>query len=264
MQASSKTHTDQESAKSSWYSRRWHIFMIAWVLVVLAQAITLALIGQINRHPIGFGGALLNFSFAWSIWLAVAYALDKKLTNTNISRYQVAAAAFPVVVLVIVWSSLVDTLTLPGSPDILSQLRYTAVHQSIWIAILYGGTALLFYKTAPDESVPSAPPPLDSIQVKSGKSTLFIEVNSIVCVTSQDYYVEIATSTDTHLVRESLYKLAQQLEPHGFVRVNRSVIVRRSDIAELSGSKTGGATVRMKDGSTYKVGKSFYPGIAEN
>ena len=49
---------------------------------------------------------------------------------------------------------------------------------------------------------------------------------------------------------------AQILEPLGFVRVHRSVIVNRDHVASVV-PRTGGSMVRMSDGTALPTGRAF-------
>ena len=62
---------------------------------------------------------------------------------------------------------------------------------------------------------------------------LFINPGDVVAVQSEGNYVWLRLETISHLLRESLSVVAEKLEPHGFIRIHRSVLVNASFVEEI-------------------------------
>jgi len=61
------------------------------------------------------------------------------------------------------------------------------------------------------------------------------------------------------LLRESLSRLADRLDPLRFLRVHRSAIVRLDQVAELRALSNRDALLRLRDGSTLRASRSHVP-----
>jgi two-component system LytT family response regulator len=94
------------------------------------------------------------------------------------------------------------------------------------------------------------------IAVKTEGRILLIEANDIQWVEAAGNYAELHTGQDSHLVRETMTKLAERLPEETFVRINRSAIVNLAAIKELQPSFHGEYTVFLKDGAKLKLSRT--------
>ncbi|HEX8638088.1 MAG TPA: response regulator [Pyrinomonadaceae bacterium] len=74
---------------------------------------------------------------------------------------------------------------------------------------------------------------LKRIAVKNAEHTFILQTDDIDWIGAAGNYVELHVGRETHLVRERLSQLEQQLDPEKFVRVHRSTIVRIDRIKTL-------------------------------
>jgi two-component system LytT family response regulator len=58
-------------------------------------------------------------------------------------------------------------------------------------------------------------------------------------------------------LRGSISTLAEKLEPYGFIRIHRSVLVNTSFVQELQPWATGEYILRMRGGKEYTVSRSY-------
>jgi two-component system LytT family response regulator len=108
----------------------------------------------------------------------------------------------------------------------------------------------------PSLRMPSKPPsPRVAIKVK-GK-IVFINLGDIVAVQAEGNYVSLQGSTSSHLLRDSISALAERLEPCGFVRIHRSVLVNKSFVEEIRSFPTGEYGLRVKGGKEYNVTRTY-------
>jgi DNA-binding LytR/AlgR family response regulator len=86
---------------------------------------------------------------------------------------------------------------------------------------------------------------------------LFINPGDVVAVQSEGNYVWLRRESVSHLLRESLSVVAQKLEPHGFIRIHRSVLVNASFVEEIRPYPTGEYGLRVKGGQEYTVTRTY-------
>jgi DNA-binding LytR/AlgR family response regulator len=86
---------------------------------------------------------------------------------------------------------------------------------------------------------------------------LFINPGEVVAVQSEGNYVWLRLESVSHLLRESLNVVAQKLEPHGFIRIHRSVLVNASFVEEIRPYPTGEYGLRVKGGKEYTVTRTY-------
>lgn len=84
-----------------------------------------------------------------------------------------------------------------------------------------------------------------------------VPVDAIDCVSSEDEYVAIHTTAGTHLMRSSIRRFEERVEPNLFVRVHRRWLVRRAAIAELRTRRLGGAEVVLRNGQRVPAGRVY-------
>jgi two-component system LytT family response regulator len=59
------------------------------------------------------------------------------------------------------------------------------------------------------------------------------------------------------LLRESLSVVSEKLEPYGFIRIHRSVLVNASFVEEIRPYSTGEYGLRVKGGKEYTVTRTY-------
>src|SRR5580692_3546757 len=62
---------------------------------------------------------------------------------------------------------------------------------------------------------------------------LLIHPGEILAVEAEGNYVLLRRPTDSYLLRESISTMAEKLQPYGFIRIHRSVLVNASSVDEL-------------------------------
>jgi two-component system LytT family response regulator len=103
------------------------------------------------------------------------------------------------------------------------------------------------------EAVPS----IERLIVKSHGHTYFIPIKDILWVEANGDYVDVYTATKTHLVRETMLNIEQQLMPWGFQRIHRSAIVRLTMITELITHSTGDYYLVLSNGKQLKLSRNY-------
>lgn len=99
------------------------------------------------------------------------------------------------------------------------------------------------------------PSPRVAIKVK-GK-ILFINPGDVIAVQADGNYVVLQRDSSSYLLRESISVVAEKLEPYGFIRIHRSVLVNTSLVEEIRPVSTGEYVLRVKGGKQYTVTRTY-------
>src|SRR5579862_2963788 len=95
------------------------------------------------------------------------------------------------------------------------------------------------------------------IAIKAKGRVLFIDHCDVVAVQAQGSYVLLQRGSGSYLLRESISGMADKLEPYGFIRIHRSVLVNMSFVEEIQPWVTGEYGLRLKGGREYKVTRTY-------
>ena len=84
-----------------------------------------------------------------------------------------------------------------------------------------------------------------------------IAASDIHRITAERDYMRLHVGTRSWLIHRTIGKLEEDLDPALFIRVHRSVILRRDTIAGLYRDEAGHWTARLKDGAEQRIGRSY-------
>ncbi len=105
------------------------------------------------------------------------------------------------------------------------------------------------------QALPQQPSPRVAIKVKG--RILFIHLGDVVAVQAEGNYVSLQRNGSSFLLRESMSSVAERLEPYGFIRIHRSVLVNTSFVEEIKPYSTGEYGLRVKGGKEYTVTRTY-------
>ncbi|WP_239014030.1 LytR/AlgR family response regulator transcription factor [Archangium violaceum] len=114
--------------------------------------------------------------------------------------------------------------------------------------------------STPSAAAPAPPPApryLERLVVKEVGRMAFLSVSEVDWLEAEDYYVQVHTGGQTHLLRQSLRELEAQLDPHQFVRIHRSTIVNARRVRELRPLFHGEYQVLLGDGTCLKLSRGY-------
>ena len=97
--------------------------------------------------------------------------------------------------------------------------------------------------------------------VSRRRQMMRVRAEDILRVEAQKDYVEIHARGGGGMLRETMAAVEKWLDPDIFVRVHRSVIVRRSEIAGVRRKPSGALAMTLGDGSEVPVGRSYAKGL---
>ena len=95
------------------------------------------------------------------------------------------------------------------------------------------------------------------IGIKTNGRILFIDPREIAVVEAEGNYVLLQRNTGSDLLRESISAIAEKLEPFGFVRIHRSVLVNAAFVQDIRPCSTGDYQLRLKGGREYTVTRTY-------
>ncbi len=95
------------------------------------------------------------------------------------------------------------------------------------------------------------------IAIKTKGSILFIDPADVAVIEAQGNYVLLQRLSGSYLLRESISTVARKLEPYGFIRIHRSVLVNTSFVEEIHPWTTGEYVLRIKGGKELTVSRTY-------
>jgi two-component system, LytTR family, response regulator len=101
------------------------------------------------------------------------------------------------------------------------------------------------------------------IVFKSRGRIVFLPVSDIRWISAEENYVRINTQTETHLLRETMARLEEKLDPEMFLRVHRSSIVNLQHVKEVRTEADGEYTVVLVNGEKLTMSRGYRSRINE-
>jgi len=89
---------------------------------------------------------------------------------------------------------------------------------------------------------------LNRIAVKTGTQTLFVRIEDLDYVESAANYAVLHTSTENHVLRETLTNLESRFPPRLFLRISRSTLVNLERVKSLQAGARGEYLVVLQNG----------------
>ncbi|UCC75161.1 MAG: response regulator transcription factor [Gemmatimonadota bacterium] len=97
---------------------------------------------------------------------------------------------------------------------------------------------------------------LQRVMLKTGGRVVFLKTEEIDWIEAEGDYVRLHAGPNTHLLRDTMKRLEEQLDPAKFVRTHRSTIVNLDRIKELHPYFHGDYRIILKDGTELKLSRS--------
>jgi two-component system LytT family response regulator len=101
------------------------------------------------------------------------------------------------------------------------------------------------------------------IVFKSRGRIVFLPVSDIRWIGAEENYVRIHTKSETHLLRETMGRLQDRLDPEAFLRVHRSYIVNLEHVKEVRTETDGEYTVVLLTGDKLTMSRSYRSRITD-
>jgi DNA-binding LytR/AlgR family response regulator len=89
----------------------------------------------------------------------------------------------------------------------------------------------------------------------------FVQLGDALAVEAKGNSVLIRKEANSYSLRGSISAVERQLEPYGFIRIHRSVLVNKSFVQEIWARPTGEYGLQMKGGQEYTVTRTYKPNL---
>ena len=107
------------------------------------------------------------------------------------------------------------------------------------------------------EELTERPRFLRRLPVRAGSRIVLIDAGEIDWLQAADNYVLVHAGGREYLMRETLTRLEGELDPHEFVRIHRSVLVRFDRIGDLVPTVHGDYRVTLKNGVQLTLSRTY-------
>lgn len=91
-----------------------------------------------------------------------------------------------------------------------------------------------------------------------------VPVTDIDWIEAERDYMCIHANGQSYLMRETMTRLEERLNPAQFTRVHRSALVNMAKIQELRSGEQGSMTLLLRNGAEIPVGRSYRRKVADN
>ncbi|WP_263367778.1 LytR/AlgR family response regulator transcription factor [Edaphobacter bradus] len=95
------------------------------------------------------------------------------------------------------------------------------------------------------------------IVFKSKGRILFLPVSEICWIGAEENYVRICTQSESHLLRETMSRIEEKLDPSTFLRVHRSSIVNLQYVKEVRPENDGDYGVVLRNGQRIPMSRTY-------
>ncbi|HET6329303.1 MAG TPA: LytTR family DNA-binding domain-containing protein [Holophagaceae bacterium] len=107
------------------------------------------------------------------------------------------------------------------------------------------------------QDVQDSRPPLERILVRSGDHHLLLKTTDIQWIEAEDNYVRLHVEGTSYLVRQTMGRMLERLDPARFKRIHRSSIVNLDCVKELRPWFHGDYLVLLSDGTKLTMPRTY-------
>lgn len=102
-----------------------------------------------------------------------------------------------------------------------------------------------------------ATPAANRVPLQLGKRTHLVSPNAIEAVVARGNYLEVHTSDSTYVIRRTLSAFEAELDQGTFIRLHRSVLVRRDAVLAIKSGGSGRYLLELQGGRSYYSGRNY-------
>ena len=103
----------------------------------------------------------------------------------------------------------------------------------------------------------------DRFVIKTGGRVTFVDAADICWIEAAGDYVRLHTAEKTHLLRETMSGMEDQLDPERFLRIHRSTIINTDCLKELRPYGNSEYIVVLNDGTELKQSRTYRDALSE-
>jgi two-component system LytT family response regulator len=113
------------------------------------------------------------------------------------------------------------------------------------------------------ENFKSEPRHLERLMIKASGRVFFLRAEEIDWIEAEGNYLRLHVGRETHLLRETMNRLAAKLDHDKFLRIHRSTLVNIERIKELQPLFSGDYVVILRDGQQLNLSRSYRDKLLE-
>ncbi len=98
---------------------------------------------------------------------------------------------------------------------------------------------------------------LSRLAVREENGIVFVPVEKVLWIEAANKYVVVHTEFREHIVRQTIQNLEDTLDPKQFVRIHRSVLVRKAAVRGLQPLFHGDYLVKLTNGVDLTLSRNF-------
>jgi len=98
---------------------------------------------------------------------------------------------------------------------------------------------------------------LSRLSIKEEEGIVFVPVDRILWIEAANKYVVVHTIDHQHILRQTIQSLEDTLDPKQFVRIHRSILVRKAAVRGLHPLFHGDYLVKLSNGVELTLSRSF-------
>jgi len=98
---------------------------------------------------------------------------------------------------------------------------------------------------------------LSRLTIKDNERILFLPVNEIIWIEAANKYVVIHTESRSHISRQTIQSMEENLDPREFVRTHRSTLVRKAAVRGMHPLFHGDYIIKLTNGAEVTLSRSF-------
>jgi two-component system LytT family response regulator len=110
---------------------------------------------------------------------------------------------------------------------------------------------------------PEPPRHLERLMIKSSGRVFFLRTEELDWIEAEGNYLRVHAGRESHLLRETMNRLASKLDPDKFLRIHRSTLVNIERIKELQPLFSGDYVVILRDGKQLTLSRSYRDKLLE-
>lgn len=230
----------------------WHIVVNEATSIVIVFAVTplvFAWAARLDPRRIGWPRTLLGH-LAGAIAFGIVHIGG--MTLLRVLAYPLFGASYG-----IDWDNLGLGLLYEGRKD---ALAYAAMVLGAWLL----AAALRKPKIVVTQVMQTAPTSAARrIEIRDGARRIWVEPAEILWIEAAGNYVELHLAGRSHLQRQTLSALEDELADQGFVRIHRSRLVNRRHVRATESNDSGDFTVTLSDGRQIAGGRRWRDAVRE-
>jgi two-component system LytT family response regulator len=104
---------------------------------------------------------------------------------------------------------------------------------------------------------------LERLMIKSSGRVFFLRTEELDWIEAEGNYLRLHAGKESHLLRETMNRLASKLDPDKFLRIHRSTLVNIERIKELQPLFSGDYVVILRDGKQLTLSRSYRDKLLE-